>query len=356
MYAAILAGGKGKRFWPFSRNVRPKQYLDITGGGSMLSLTYGRLNEFIPLDRLFLLTLEEQLSLVREELPRLPVENIFTEPVGRNTAPSLAVAAGMVRQRGEDEPILCCPADHLIRDVDAFRSLVEAAAVIAAERDVLITFGIRPDRPATGYGYIEAGDPVDARDGKSFHAVDKFHEKPDEERAAEYVRSGNFFWNSGIFLWRPSVFLSAWSRHLPEGVAPLGRVVAALGTDAEAETVRDEYPKMPSISVDYGILEKADNVLVAPADFDWNDVGSWDALFDILQSDGSGNVSLGETEILGSQGNLFFNPDGVTAAIGVEDLVVVVKDTTVLVCKRGQSEKVKELIESIEGKGRKELL
>ncbi len=356
MYAVILAGGKGKRFWPQSRSARPKQYLDITGEGSMLSLTYQRLSEFIPPDRLFLLTLEEQIPLVRDSLPQLTMENIFAEPVGRNTAPSLAVAAEMVRKNGGDIPILCCPADHLIRDVGAFRAIVEAAAEVAESADVLVTFGIKPDRPATGYGYIEAGDSVEERDGKSFHRVNKFHEKPDEELAGKYMRSGNFYWNSGIFMWRPSVFLSAWSRYLPDGVAPLGRLADALGTEGAAAVIREEYSKMPAISVDYGILEKADNVLVAPADFDWNDVGSWDALFDILQSDGAGNVTLGEAEVLDSQGNLFYNPDGVTAAIGVENLVVVVSGTTVLVCKRGQSEKVKELIASIESKGKKELL
>jgi mannose-1-phosphate guanylyltransferase len=356
VYAVILAGGKGRRFWPLSRSARPKQYLDITGEGSMLSLTYRRVTEFIPPERLLLLTLEEQMPLVRDALPQLPKENIFAEPVGRNTAPSLAVAAEMVRQRGGDVPMLCCPADHLIRDVGAFGALAKAAAVVADAGDFLVTFGIKPDRPATGYGYIEAGDAIEERDGKSFLAVKRFHEKPDVQRAEEYVRSGNFYWNSGIFLWRPSVFLSAWSRYLPEGAGPLQRLAGALQTGGGGDVIREEYSNMPSISVDYGILEKTDNVLVTPADFDWSDVGSWDALFDILRSDGAGNVSLGEIEVLGSRGNLFYNPGGVTAAIGIEDIVLVANGTTILVCKRGESERVKELMHSIESKGKEELL
>lgn len=356
MYAVILAGGKGKRFWPFSRVVRPKQFLDVTGDGSMLRVTFGRLSEFVVPERIFLLTIKEQLPLVIDELPELPRENIFVEPVGRNTAPSLAVAAAMARERGEDVPVLCCPSDHVILDTDVFRRIVEAAAQVAAERDELITFGIKPTYPATGYGYIEAGAEAGTRNRHGFHRVCRFHEKPELEMARKYLDRGNFFWNSGIFLWRPSVYLSAWDCHLPDGKEPLARIADTLGKANENRTVEVEYPKMPSISVDYGILERADNVLVFPADFDWNDVGSWDALFDILPHDDQGNVGSGGMELIDSKGNLLFNPGGVTAAVGVEDLIVVVNGGTVLVCRRGQSQRIRELIESIEKKGAMELL
>ncbi|MCK4236586.1 MAG: mannose-1-phosphate guanylyltransferase [Candidatus Krumholzibacteria bacterium] len=355
MYAAILAGGKGKRFWPFSRASRPKQFLDITGEGSMLSVTFNRIAGFIEPERIFLLTIEEQLPLVREELPELPDENIFTEPVGRNTAPSLAVAAAMVRHRGGDEPVLCCPADHLIRNTDTFRRLVLSAGEIASEHDVLITFGITPDRPSTGYGYIEAGSRIDGKGGDIFYEVLKFHEKPDSRRAENYLGSGRFYWNSGIFLWRPSVYISAWERYLPEGQAPLDRISDSLDGKDQTVVVKTEYPRMPSISVDYGILEKANNVLVAPADLGWNDVGSWDALYDVLPEDDSGNIVSGGMELVDSRGNLFFNPGGVTAAVGVEDLIVVVNGNIVLVCKRGQSQRVREVIESLEKKGATDL-
>lgn len=356
MYAVILAGGKGKRFWPFSRVRKPKQFLDISGKGSMISLTFSRLSGIVPPDRILLLTVKEQLELVREELPDLPGENIFAEPVGRNTAPSLAVAAEIADRRGDDEPILCCPADHLIEHVDAFRKLVAAASEIAAAKDVLVTFGITPDRPATGYGYIEAGDEIGERTGQPFYHVKKFHEKPDSERAASYIEQGGFYWNSGIFLWRPSVFLDAWKRFLPDGVEPLARIGDAFGRPGRETVIESEYPKMPATSVDYGILERADNVIVGPADLGWDDVGSWDALFDILPSDENGNVGTGEMELIDAGGNLFFNPDGVTAAVGVDDLIVVVNDGAVLVARRGDSQRVRELLESLESKGKSDLL
>ncbi|UCF06642.1 MAG: mannose-1-phosphate guanylyltransferase [bacterium] len=356
MYSVILAGGKGKRFWPFSRARKPKQFLDITGAGSMLALTFQRLREIVPPERILLLTVAEQVELVHNELPDLPAQNIFAEPEGRNTAPSLAVAAALVAHRGGDEPLLCCPADHIIEYADAFRALVTAAGDIAAGDDVLITFGITPDRPATGYGYIEAGREMGECGGQRFYYVKKFHEKPDGVRAESYLERGGYYWNSGIFLWRPSVFLESWRRFLPEGAGPLERIARAFDQPDQESVVRAQYPKMPAISVDYGILERADNVIVGPANLGWNDVGSWDALFDILPSNGKGNVGAGTMELIDSSGNLFFNPDGVTAAVGVDNLIVVVEGQTVLVCKRGQSERVRDLLESIETKGDAELL
>jgi mannose-1-phosphate guanylyltransferase len=312
--------------------------------------------EFIPPERILLLTLEEHVSLVRADLPAIPDENIFAEPVGRNTAPSLAVAAEIVRQRDGESPVLCCPADHLIRDAGGFREIAAEAGSLAARRDVLVTFGILPRYPATGYGYIEADPSAERQDDHPFHRVLRFHEKPDREKAQEYIRSGTFYWNSGIFVWRPSVFLSAWERYLPEGAEPLGRIAETLRDGCNDDTVAVEYPKMPAVSVDYGILEKADNTVVFPVDLGWDDVGSWDALFDILERDGQGNVGDGVFEAIDSRGNCFFNPEGVTAAIGVEDIIVVVDRGVVLVCKRGQSQRVRELVDALEDRDENELL
>ncbi len=356
MYGVILAGGRGTRFWPASRTSRPKQYLDITGAGSMLSLTYRRLAAFMPPERIFLLTLAEQLPLVRDELPELPPERIFVEPVARSTAPSIAVAALLIRACGGDEPFLCCPADHIIRREEEFARIIRAAAALAAERDVLVTIGIVPRYPATGYGYVEAGPEASTRDGVTFSAVTRFHEKPDEARASAYVGAGGFYWNSGIFLFRPSTYLDAWARHLPEGEAPLAAIAGALGTGEGRAVVEREYPKMPAISIDYGILEKARNVVIASADIGWSDVGSWDSLFELLPVDGRGNVGAGRTVLVDSHNNLFFNPGGVTAAVGVDDVIVVVDGKTVLVCKRGDSQRVRELIDEMEKRNLKDLL
>jgi len=355
-YAVILAGGKGTRFWPLSRAQKPKQLIDITGRGSMLRLTFERLAAFVPPERVLLLTIEDLKPAISSELPEVAEENIFLEPVGRNTGPSLAVASSLVHHRGGDAPMLCCPADHLIGEEEEFRSLIGAAAKVAAERDTLITFGVKPDNPATGYGYIEAGKRVEERDGRSFFTVKRFHEKPDLEKARNYLRNESFYWNSGIFVWRPSVFLSAWKRYVPESVESLSEISRSLGTDRMDETVASAYPRLPSISVDYAVLEKAENVLVAPAVLNWSDVGSWDALFDILPGDGSENIGVGYTKVLDSHGNLLFNPEGTTVAVGVEDMIVVVDGTNVLVCKRGHSQKVKSILERIEKDGRTDLL
>ncbi len=344
MYGVILAGGKGTRFWPYSRAEKPKQFLDITGEGSMLSLTWKRLSEFIPPERMIVLTIESLVPLVRKELPRLRADHIFVEPVGRNTAPSIAVAAALVRRFGGDEPFLTCPADHAIANERGFRRIARAGAAIAAKNDVLVTFGVVPSFPATGYGYIEAGREFDARGGVPAFRAKKFHEKPDAKRAAAYLKARRYYWNSGIFLWRPSVFLAAWSSYIPEGAARLAAIELALGTKSFRRVVAREYPRMPSISVDYGILEKAPNVVVVPADIGWSDVGSWDSLFDLLRADGSGNAGAGRMEILDSRNNLLFNPGGLTAVVGVDDIIVAVEGKTVLVCKRGESQRVREIV------------
>ncbi len=353
MYAAILAGGKGKRFWPASTVEKPKQFLDITGEGSMLSLTWKRMRSFLPAERILLLTAADQVDAVRWDLPELPVENLFAEPVSRNTAPSLAAAAIMVRARGSDDPVLCCPSDHLITDEAGFESAVRIAADAAQSRDVLVTFGIEPAAPATGYGYIETAGP--APDGGTPIPVEvkRFHEKPDHETARLYLESGTYYWNSGIFVWRPSIFIEAWNRFLPEGSELLQKLEIAAADGCLNEIAEKHYGSMPSISVDFGVLEKAGNVVVVPVSFGWSDVGSWDALEEILPKDAAGNAGAGEMELVDSKGNIIYNPDGFTATIGVDDVIVAVSGGRVLVCRKGESQRVREILDRLEEKERK---
>ena len=355
MYAVILAGGRGRRFWPASSEKKPKQFLSIAGKRCMLSITYDRLAAFIPPEKIILITVEDQVELAREVLPEMPPENFFAEPAGRNTAPALALAALIIRERAADEPFLACPADHLISREKDFRSIAEKAAEYAADEDVLVTFGIKPDYPATGYGYIEAGETAGGSDGEILEVL-RFHEKPERELAGKYIRRGGFYWNSGIFVWRPSVFLDAWSQHLPSGSEPLVKIAESMGDGKIGDVIREQYPRLPSISVDYGILEKADNVTVIPGDLGWNDVGSWDALYDIHSADGSKNITIGDSETIDADGCVFYNPEGFTAAIGVKDIIVVSRGKIVMVCRRGESQKVREMVDLIEEKGYNDLL
>ena len=348
VYAAILAGGKGKRFWPASTAGNPKQFLDITGKGSMLSLTWERMRSFLPAERILVLTAAGQAEAVRRDLPGLYEGNLFTEPVSRNTAPSLAAAAAMIRARGSDDPVLCCPSDHLIQDDDGFRDAVRTAADAAVREDVLVTFGIEPSGPETGFGYIETSLPRRAAATAAPLPVERFHEKPDRETARRYVESGNHYWNSGIFVWRPSVFIRAWDELLPEGRVPLRELEKAAGEGRLEEAAGSIYGSMPSISVDFGILEKAGNVVVVPVSIGWSDVGSWDALGYILPNDADGNASAGVTELIDSSGNIIYNPGGLTAMIGVDDIIVAVSGGCVLVCRKGESQRVREILDRLE--------
>ncbi len=356
MYAAILAGGKGKRFWPASTAGKPKQFLDITGEGSMLFLTWKRMRTFLPAERILVLTAADQADAVRRDLPELPEENLFAEPVSRNTAPSLAAAAAIIRARGSDDPVLCCPSDHLIKDTEAFRDAVQVAADAAAGGDVLVTFGIEPTGPEAGYGYIESSGSPTAAAGSALLKVEKFHEKPARETAQRYLESGNYFWNSGIFVWRPSVFIEAWDTFLPEGSEPLRGLESAAAQGRLGELAGEHYGSMPSISVDFGILEKAGNVIVLPVSFGWSDVGSWDALYEILPKDSAGNAGAGEMELIDSKDNIIYNPDGFTATIGVEDIIVAVSGGKVLVCRKGESQNVREILDRLEKQDKEEHL
>ncbi len=322
----------------------------------MLSLTWRRMRSFLPAQRILVLTAADQADAVRRDLPELPDENLFAEPVSRNTAPSLAAAAIMIRARGSDEPVLCCPSDHLIKDSDGFRNAVRIAADAASGGDVLVTFGIEPTGPETGYGYIETSGSAPDGAASAPLKVEKFHEKPGRETARQYLEGGNYYWNSGIFVWRPSVFIEAWDAFLPAGSEPLRGLETAASEGRLSEMAGKYYGSMPSISVDFGILERAGNVVVMPVSFGWSDVGSWDALGDILPKDAAGNAGAGEMELVDSKRNIIYNPDGFTATIGVDDIIVAVSGGRVLVCRKSESQRVREILDRLEENDKKEHL
>lgn len=353
-HAVIMAGGRGTRFWPLSRNTRPKQFLPIVGDDSMLRQTFDRSSRLLggP-DHVVVVTSRDYADLTREQLPELAPENLLIEPQARNTAPCLAWAAAELEARDPGSTMLVFPADHVIADVEALGAATTAAREAAASGQ-LVTFGILPRYPETGYGYVEvdAGATLVEHDGVTVHPVSAFREKPDADTARRYVAAGNFFWNSGMFVWRSQALLDAFEQHLPEGLAGARQMLAA-GSEAEREAA---YARMPATSIDYGIMEKASNVACVRAGFDWSDVGSWAALHELLDGDEDGNVTRGRVVTVDAQDNLVEAPDEVVALLGVERLAVVRAGGVLLVASLERSQDIKQLRARLAELDREDLL
>jgi mannose-1-phosphate guanylyltransferase len=351
-FAVIMAGGSGTRFWPLSRRGRPKQFLPLTGSTPLLRMTFERIRPLIPARRILVVTAQDTAGAVRRMLPELPAGNVIAEPAGRNTAPCIGVAAGVVRRRDPRAVLAVFPSDHAIGDPAAFRAELARALRQAARAPVLVTLGIRPTYPATGYGYIEAGPKI--APSSRFHAVRRFREKPSLPRARRYSASGRHWWNAGIFAWGAGTVLDALRTHHPE----LGRRLDALaaGPFRPADIAR-AYPAFPSISIDYAVLEKARNVVVLPVRFPWDDVGAWDAIADHHRPDERGNVRVGPACVVDAAGNLLVAGDGrVVAALGVRDLIVVHTPDATLVCPRGRSQDIRRVVEELQRSGRTQFL
>src|SRR5213079_2485359 len=312
LYALILAGGSGERFWPLSRRARPKQLLRLVAKQTLLEQAVARLEGLIAPERLLILTNVDQESAVRELLPDLPKENILAEPAKRDTAAAVALGAGWVAVRDHSATMIVLPADHVIDDTAAFQKTLSAAAAAAEETGALVTIGIKPTWACPGYGYIEQGEAVRLRsvpDETAVHRVVRFREKPNTDLAESFLRKGNFRWNAGMFVWSVPSVLSEFNRHTPE----LGTFISQLRAQGNFEkTVRERFIKLPRISFDYAIMEKADRVIVVEATFDWDDVGSWRAVAKYFKSDAEGNAANCEMTTLDSTNNLVFNPDGTT--------------------------------------------
>jgi mannose-1-phosphate guanylyltransferase len=350
LFAVILAGGSGTRFWPASRKALPKQFLPIASRKTMIADTAARLSGLVEPESTLVVTSREHSSLVRKYLRKIPPENVLAEPTGRNTAAAVAWAALEIAQRDPASVQVVLPSDHVIEPVADFRRALRAAAEEALRDDVLLTFGIRPNSPATGYGYIEAGARTSGNDAIAVHAVARFVEKPDLARAKEFLASGRFFWNAGIFVWSTRSILSALSDHASATYEPLARAVAERTSSAIERT----YPSLPFESIDIAVLEKAANVRVVPIDFTWNDVGSWSALSAVHPLDARGNCAVGGTRVVAAdaQNCIVYGGKGeLTALIGVRDLVVVRSGKAVLVCPRERAQEVKEIVARLAEEG-----
>lgn len=344
MHVVIMAGGAGTRFWPLSRRHRPKQLLSLFGGEPMITQTVERFDGLVPPERILVVTSETLADAVAEAVPQLPRENILLEPVGRNTAPCIGMAAVEVRNRlGRDDEVLAVfPADHFIRDVDAFRAAVDKAAE-HAESGAIVTLGVEPTKPETGYGYIRCGEPK----GDGVRAAAGFVEKPDQKTALEYLHDGNYLWNSGMFCFRVDVILGEIDRQLPDLAAHLTALGPALA-GADRDGVAAVFDAIEPVSIDYGVMEGASNVLVVPVRFGWSDVGHWDALPSVAPTDDAGNVKMGDVIMVDCrQSVLMGHDDRVLAAVGLDHIVVVDTEDAVLVAVRDRVQEVRAIVDAL---------
>jgi mannose-1-phosphate guanylyltransferase len=353
-FAVVMAGGKGERFWPMSRLRRPKQLLPIVGHGPMLAQTLERLPGLVPVERVFVLTNREQRDAVLEACPMLPPENGVAEPAGRDTTAAVGLAALLVARRDPEAVIAMLPADQVIHDTGAFRDVLAAAFEAACAEPWLVTIGIRPTEPATGFGYVQRGSLLARAQGREVFSVARFVEKPDVDTARRYLESGDYLWNSGMFVWSVASIRAALARHAPDIHAGLAAIEADLAAGRPVDaTLAERFPSLRKISVDFGVMEKAGNVVTIPATFDWDDVGSWPSVMRHEAADANGNVLRGAAVVEGGDGNLVVSTPGhLVAVMGVDDLVVVHTPDATLVCPKSHAQRIKDLLRRLEGDAR----
>jgi mannose-1-phosphate guanylyltransferase len=356
-FVVVMAGGRGERFWPLSREKTPKQLLTLLGKRSFLQQTVDRVRPMVPLANLFVITNAAQVKEVRRQLPRLPSANVVAEPVGRDTCAAVALGAALVGARSATGVMAVLPADHVITRESQFQRVLTDCFDLASRGQAIVTIGIPPTAPATSYGYIRVGEPLPAPRGAKpyrtvFHRAEQFVEKPELERAVEYVNSGRYWWNAGMFIWAFATITEGLQRHQPEMAEACQRWFAA-ATDPGRLTrvLARDYPKLRKVSIDYALMEQARNVVVADGDFGWDDLGSWNALARHLKSDAEGNVALGELIHVDAARNIVVDARTKqrtpVAIVGQSDTILVLADDAVLVVHKSQSQKLKELVKKL---------
>lgn len=359
IYAVIMAGGVGARFWPRSRERNPKQLLEIAGEGTMIQNTIRRLGDFVEPKNVFVVTNKMQKNAIMQQLPNVPAANILVEPVGRNTAPCIGLAAMFVQRLDPEGVMVVLPADHIIQDEQEFVRVLELGARVANRTSSLVTIGIQPSRPETGYGYIQVRDTADAGSGtaeEGVFQVKTFAEKPNPQMAQQFLDSGDFLWNSGMFMWRVDVILSEIQRSLPDLYEQLKVLEPALGTPMFEQSLERAYGMVRSISIDYGVMEKAKSVYVIRGNFGWNDVGSWDEVCRLAPKDENGNSAAGKVISVNSKNTYVHAPGKLVATVGVEDLIIIQTDDALLVCRKDASQEVKEVVDYLRRKQMNEYL
>lgn len=342
-YCVIMGGGIGSRFWPFSRKTMPKQFLDFFGTGrSLLQQTFDRFNKIIPTENILIVTNAIYADLVKEQLPELDPKQILLEPARRNTAPCIAWASYHIRSLNPNANIVVAPSDHLILKEGEFLAAIEKGLDFVSKYDKLLTLGIKPNRPETGYGYIQIAE----QEGDNFYKVKTFTEKPELELAKVFVESGEFYWNSGLFMWNVNTIIKAGEALLPELASKLAPGKDVYGTPEEKAFIEENFPACPNVSIDFGIMEKADNVYVSLGDFGWSDLGTWGSLYDLSPKDEQGNVTLKcDSMIYNSNDNIVVLPKGKLAVIeGLEGFLVAESDNVLLICKKDEEHAIRKYV------------
>lgn len=350
LHGVILAGGSGTRFWPLSRRDLPKQLLKLAGARTLLQQSFDRLRGTVDEAQIHVVTGELIAARVREQLPDLPPASIMVEPEPKDTAVAIGLAAALIHARDPDAVLAITPSDHVIRPAQKFREALREAAEVAGQRGSIVTFGIPPREPKTGFGYIRRGARLERMERLEAFQARAFEEKPDLETARRYLEGGEHYWNSGIFVWRAATVLALLERHKPGVRRAVELIAAAWGGPNQERVLREEYARVERISIDYAVLEKAEDIVVLEADFEWNDVGSWTAVTDLFGQDPDGNTVQGGPFIgHASKDCLVFGTDGrLVALVGVEGLVVVQTRDATLVCSRERAEEVKALLKRME--------
>ena len=353
LFAVIMAGGIGSRFWPRSKERKPKHLIRIFGENSMIQDTVERISAIIPKENIYIITNRVQKPRVKAQLKEIPEENIIDESFRKNTSACIALASLIIKQKNENAIIINLPSDHLINDVTSFQQTILKAAEFAKKSDGLVTIGIKPSRPETGYGYIQ----IDERyvDNSVFPVL-TYAEKPNLETARRFIIAGDFLWNSGIFLWRADVIFNELKKHMPDLYDEIIKLKSKLGTlEFERELVA-AYGQLKSISIDYGLMEKSDNVFCIKGFFDWGDVGSWEEVYYLSDKDSDANVKIGDIYTEKTFGSYVFSPKKFTALIGVEQLIVINTNEALLICNRENSQEVKQVVDFLRMHNRTELL
>ncbi|MBS3944755.1 MAG: mannose-1-phosphate guanylyltransferase [Melioribacter sp.] len=353
IFAVIMAGGVGSRFWPRSKERKPKQLIRIVGENTMIQDTVRRLDGLVKYENIFVITNKIQKIRVKEQLPQIPVENIIDEPFGKNTAACIGLASVIIKQKNPEAVTITLPSDHLIKDDELFRECLLTAANYADKSKGLVTIGITPTRPETGYGYIQFDeDNIE----KNIYKVLTFAEKPNIATARRFLESGDFLWNSGIFIWRVDTIMDEINKYLPDLYEGLTKIEASINTPEFEKTVVQVYGQLKSISIDYGVMEKSNIVFLTKADFYWNDVGNWEAVYEISDKNEEGNAIIGDVYTQNTFGSYIFSPRKFAATIGVENLIVINTNEALLICHRNNAQDVRQIVDYLKMNKRTDLI